>query len=203
MYNLKPLNYNSLEPVLSSNTINTHYDSHYKKYMSNLNNLLTKNNYDYRYTKEELVGNIDIFPINDRDDILYNLGGVLNHELYFENMSQNKNAKPTGLLLEKINKQYGSYEKFKEEFIKTTSYLVGSGYTFLVVNKENVLEIINLSNQETPYYYNLKPIMTIDLWEHAYYLDYKNNRNLYVNNFFSVVDFNIIENNYEKVQKNI
>ena len=69
--------------------------------------------------------------------------------------------------------------------------------------QKNVLEIINLSNQETPYYYNLKPIMTIDLWEHAYYLDYKNNRNLYVNNFFSVVDFNIIEKNYEKVQKDI
>ena len=203
MYNLKPLNYNSLEPVLSSNTINTHYDSHYKKYMNTLNNLLIKNNYDYRYTKEELVSHIDIFPISDRDDILYNLGGVLNHELYFENMSQNKNNKPTSLLLEKINKQYGSYEKFKEEFIKTTSYLVGSGYTFLVVNKENNLEIINLSNQETPYYYNLKPIMTIDLWEHAYYLDYKNNRNLYVNDFFSVVDFNIIEKNYEKVQKYI
>lgn len=203
MYNLKPLNYNSLEPVLSSNTINTHYDSHYKKYMNNLNNLLIKNNYDYRYTKEELVSHIDIFPISDRDDILYNLGGVLNHELYFENMSQNKNNKPTSLLLEKINKQYGSYEKFKEEFIKITSYLVGSGYTFLVVNKENNLEIINLSNQETPYYYNLKPIMTIDLWEHAYYLDYKNNRNLYVNDFFSVVDFNIIEKNYEKVQKYI
>lgn len=203
MYNLKPLNYNSLEPVLSSNTINTHYDSHYKKYMNNLNNLLIKNNYDYRYTKEELVSHIDIFPISDRDDILYNLGGVLNHELYFENMSQNKNNKPTSLLLEKINKQYGSYEKFKEEFIKITSYLVGSGYTFLVVNKENNLEIINLSNQETPYYYNLKPIMTIDLWEHAYYLDYKNNRNLYVNDFFSIVDFNIIEKNYEKVQKYI
>ena len=171
--------------------------------MNNLNNLLKKNNYDYKYTKEELVNHIDIFPLNDRDDILYNLGGVLNHELYFENMSLNKNNLPKGILLEKINKQYGSYENFKEEFIKTTSYLVGSGYTFLVVNKENDLEIINLSNQETPYYYNLNPIMTIDLWEHAYYLDYKNNRPLYVNNFFSIVDFQVIENNYEKVQKNI
>lgn len=203
MYNLKPISYDSLEPVLSFNTINTHYYSHYQKYMNNLNNLLQKNNYDYRYTKEELVNHIDIFPLNDRDDILYNLGGVLNHELYFENMSLNKKNIPKGKLLEKINKQYGSYENFMNEFIKNTSYLVGSGYTFLVVNKENDLEIINLSNQETPYYYNLKPIMTIDLWEHAYYLDYKNNRSLYVNNFFSIVDFDVIGNNYEKIQENI
>ena len=199
MYQIKPLryNYNALEPFLSSKTVFTHYNSHYKKYLDNLNNLLLKNNYDFRYTLEDLVSNIDIFPIKDRGDILYNLGGVLNHEMYFEYLSNP--SKVSGKLERDINKIYGSFENFKNEFIESTKSLVGSGYTFLVLNHENKLEIINTPNQDTPYSYGLKPIFNIDLWEHAYYLDYQNNRNQYVLNFFQNVDFNYISEEYEKI----
>lgn len=199
MYQIKPLiyNYNALEPFLSSKTVFTHYNSHYKKYLDNLNNLLLKNNYDFRYTLEDLVSSIDIFPIKDRGDILYNLGGVLNHEMYFEYLSNP--SKVSGKLERDINKTYGSFENFKNEFIESTKSLVGSGYTFLVLNHENKLEIINTSNQDTPYSYGLKPIFNIDLWEHAYYLDYQNNRNQYVLNFFQNVDFNYISEKYEKI----
>lgn len=199
MYQIKPLryNYNALEPFLSSKTVFTHYNSRYKKYLDNLNNLLLKNNYDFRYTLEDLVSNIDIFPIKDRGDILYNLGGVLNHEMYFEYLSNP--SKVSGKLERDINKTYGSFENFKNEFIESTKSLVGSGYTFLVLNHENKLEIINTSNQDTPYSYGLKPIFNIDLWEHAYYLDYQNNRNQYVLNFFQNVDFNYISEEYEKI----
>lgn len=201
MYTIKSLNYNYdyLEPYISSRTVNIHYNGHYKKYLDNLNALLIKNNYDFRYSKEELVNHIDIFPLKDRGDILFNLGGVLNHELYFDNMGYDN--MPNGLLKEKIDKQYGSFENFKKEFIENTKNLVGSGYTFLIVNKNKELEILNVSNQDTPYSYGVIPIMNIDLWEHAYYLDYQNDRNKYVQNFFSIVDFGKISKKYEETQK--
>ena len=120
----------------------------------------------------------------------------MNHELYFDNLG--KKTSVEGSFKEKINKQYGNFENFKDEFIKQTKYLVGSGYTYLVLNDSQNLEIINVSNQETPLIYDLKPIMNIDLWEHAYYLDYQNNRDLYVENFFSIVDFNKVSQIYEE-----
>ena len=107
-----------------------------------------------------------------------------------------KKNKPIGKLEQKINEQYGNFENFINEFKTEASYVVGSGYTFLVLN-ENNLEIINTSNQENPYSYNLIPIMALDLWEHAYYLDYFN-RQEYINNFFSIVDFEQVNSNYEK-----
>lgn len=203
MYTAKPLgySYNALEPFISERTIDIHYNKHYKKYLDNLNTLLLKNEYDYRYTKEELVEHIDIFPLKERGEILYNLGGVLNHELYFENMGP-RNHELVGEFKDKVTSQYGSFENFKKEFIKQTKYLVGSGYTFLVLNKEKDLEILNIPNQDTPYSYDLIPLMNIDLWEHAYYLDYQNNKDEYIHNFFSIVDFNKINRNYEK-KKNI
>lgn len=199
MYKLLPLNYkdNALEPFISAYTINIHYNKHYQNYLNKLNEVLTKLNYDYRYDLVDLIKHIDDFPLTDRDTILYNAGGVLNHELYFSNISPNKNNKPTGKLNEAIIEKYGSYENFKDEFIKMTDYLVGSGYTMLVLNKGE-LEIINTSNQETPYIYGLVPIMAIDLWEHAYYLDYQNERKNYILNFFEIIDYDVVGKEYEK-----
>ena len=191
-------NYEAYEPYISSYTMNIHYNKHYKKNLDNLNNLLSK--YDYEYSKEELVKNIAIFPIAERDDILFNLGGVLNHELFFNNLGYGKMSEN---FKNKIIEDFNSIDNFKEEFIKQANLLVGSGYTFLVLNKENNLEIINVANQDTPISYGLIPIMNLDLWEHAYYLDYQNDRKAYINNFFSIVDFNKVSNLYEEIQKNL
>ncbi len=198
-----PYNYSDLEPVLNSETINVHYNKHYLGYLEKLNKILNDINYDYRYTKEELVSHIEEIPIDVRDDVLYNLGGVLNHELYFYSMSNNKVNVPIGALRKKIIDEYGSYEIFKNEFIKTANKLVGSGYTFLVLNNNLKLEIINTPNQETPYLYGLIPIMALDLWEHAYYLVYRNRRSEYIEKFFEIVDYNNINKNYEKAVKEI
>lgn len=200
MYNRVPLpyEYNALEPYIDTKTVGIHYENHYMKYLNNLNKLLEKNNYKNEYTKEELVTHLDMFPLEDRGQILYNLGGVLNHELYFNNMSPKKKNQPVGTLKQIIEKQYGTYENFKQELIQTADYLVGSGYTFVVVNSKNQLEILNLSNQETPYSYELKPILALDLWEHAYYLTYQNNRDEYIRNFFEIIDFEQINQQYEK-----
>lgn len=198
-----PYNYNDLEPVLNSETINVHYNKHYLGYLEKLNKILNDINYDYRYTKEELVSHIEEIPIDVRDDVLYNLGGVLNHELYFYSMSNNKVNVPIGALRKKIIDEYGTIENFKDEFIKTANKLVGSGYTFLVLNNNLKLEIINTPNQETPYLYGLIPIMALDLWEHAYYLVYRNRRGEYIEKFFEIVDYNNINKNYEKAVKEI
>jgi len=137
-----------------------------------------------------------MFDLKDRATIIFNLGGVLNHELYFKMMSKSNNS-PIGILKDAINKSFGSFDKFKEEFISKANSLRGSGYTFLVVNNDKLF-IMNAQNQQTPRIYGLKPILTIDLWEHAYYLDYINNRNAYIDNWFTLIDFNKVKEEYEK-----
>lgn len=192
MYKAKSLkfSFNALEPYLSEETVRRHYII-YTNYVKRLNDLIENN----KYTLEETIKNIDEFPMENRDKILFLSSAILNHELYFENIGLNK-SEPVGKLKQKIEQQYGSFEKFKEEFKKQASYVIGSGYTFLILNN-NDLEIINTSNQENPYSYDLIPIMNIDLWEHAYYIDYFN-RQEYIDNFFSIIDFEEVNNNYEK-----
>ena len=192
MYKAKPLkfSFNALEPYLSEETVQRHYII-YTNYVKRLNDLIENN----KYTLEETIKNIDEFPMENRDKILFLASAILNHELYFENIGLNK-SEPVGKLKQKIEQQYGNFENFKEEFKKQASYVIGSGYTFLILNN-NDLEIINTSNQENPYSYDLIPIMNIDLWEHAYYIDYFN-RQEYIDNFFSIIDFEEVNNNYEK-----
>ena len=203
MYQMQELTYNTLEPYISDRTLTIHYNNHYLKYLKNLNDILVKENYDFRYTKEELFNHIDEFNISVRDKILFNLGGVVNHELYFYNMSNLKNNKPVGSIRNEIDKEYVNYENFKIEFKKMALELIGSGYTYLVINKNKKLQIINMSNQESPYLYGMIPIMTIDLWEHAYYLDYQNNKEKYIDSFFEIIDFDKINNLYEKEKNKI
>lgn len=196
MYREEPLNYTTLKPIISDETLFLHYNKHYLGYLEKLNNLLKKNNYDNKYTKEELVSHIDIFPLSDRGDILYNLGGVINHELYFKILGGN--GIPNGEILKKINEDFKSVENFKEKIKEKTKKMVGSGYVFIVLNSNKKLDIIILSNQETPYSYGFIPIMAIDLWEHAYYLDYLNNRSTYVDKILTIIDYEKVNEIYKK-----
>lgn len=197
MFEIKslPYNYDALEPIISTTTVNIHYNKHEKGYLDRLNKFLNEVGYDGSYTIEEIILNIDKFPLRYRGDILYNAGGVINHDLYWDSMG--KLSLPSGHLLEKIVDVYGSYDSFKKKFIEEATKLVGSGYTFLVMDKSGNLNIINLSNQESPISYGYEPLFTIDLWEHAYYLDYQNRRADYINNFFSIVNFDIATKKYE------
>mgnify|MGYP000626618777 CR=1 FL=1 len=185
--------YNDLMPYISPRTLLIHYNNHYLKYKENLNKLVMTDDL------VKLIKNIDKYDLRKRDEILYNVGGVLNHELYFSSMNH-KNRMPTGKLKIAIDKKYGSYDKFKREFIRKANMMIGSGYTFLVINK-NGLDIINLSNQETPYLYNMIPLLALDLWEHAYYLDYQSDRANYINNFFQIIDFDLSSKLYEEQTK--
>lgn len=182
------LDYNSLEPYIDNKTLDLHYNAHYKNYTEKLNKYLKEQNYNYKYTPTYLAKNIDILPKENRDEILYNLGGYLNHSLYFYNLTDKKKEIPIKFK-ELINKYFTSFNNFKEEFINTANELKGSGYTFLVLDKNNNLRIINMSNQDTPYYYGFIPIMTIDVWEHAYYLKHYNKRKDYLEAIFNIIDW--------------
>lgn len=191
---LEDLSY--LEPYISKETIDYHYQL-YLRYYNKLIKLLEEQNYNYNYTKEELVNHLDIFPIDKRDDILIAIGGVLNHELYFKTMTKENSHKFDEILIQ----SFGSIENFKTKWIEKSNQMIGSGYTFLVLNKNKKLEILNFSNQDTPYSYGLIPILNSDLWEHSYYLDYRIHRDNYINVFFDLINFEQVNQNYEKALK--
>ena len=203
MYIKINLDYNSLEPYIDNKTFMLHYNAIYNSYIDKLNKLLKKNNYKDNYSLNELVDKIDIFPLEDRGEILYNLGGALNHKLYFYEMSDKGNNIPYGEILKDINKYFGSYDNFKKEFIKKALNLVGSGYTFLVMDESGKLQIINTSNEDTPYSYGFIPIIVLDLWEHSYYLKYTTNKEAYINNWFNLLDFKKINDLYIENKKSL
>ena len=197
MYEKLKLGYKSLEPYIDDGTLDLHYNKHYQKYLDNLNRLLKENNYEFG-SLYDLVMNIDKINLNDRGEVLFNLGGVINHSLYFYIISDKKNNIPYGSILKSINEYFDSYDNFKKEFKKSALNLEGSGYTFLVLDNNNELSIINTSNQDTPYYYGFIPIITLDMWEHAYYLKYKNRKDEYIDAWFNLLDFEKINNLYEE-----
>ncbi len=189
-----PYDYDALKPVIDKQTVNIHYNKHHQKYAENLNKYIQ----DYNIPLNQIPTRIDEFPIQDRGQILYNAGGVLNHDLYWQSLN-NISSLPKGKLSKKINNDYGSFENFKQTFINKSKNLVGSGYTFLVTDDNGNLTIINLPNQETPLSYNLIPLFTIDLWEHSYYLKYQNERNKYIENIWNKTNFDYASTLYENL----
>lgn len=188
-----PYDYDALEPYIDSETVNIHYNKHHKKYLDNLNKLVFKD-----ILLEDIPKRIDEFPLEKRGAILYNAGGVLNHNLYFQGLFDVKSY-PSGRLADKISKVFGSFDSFKDIFISKARLLVGSGYTFLVMDKVGSLSIINLPNQETPFSYDLIPLFTVDLWEHAYYLKYKNDKDSYLKNIWNKVNFDYASSLYDSL----
>lgn len=201
MYRLNPLpyDYDALEPFIDTHTLGLHYNKHQKSYLNNLNKILISNNFDFKYPIEELPLHLNEFNRKDLNDIMYNLGGVLNHANYFRSISPNK-IKPSAKLSEEINKTFGDMEKFYKEFKTAALSIKGSGYTFLVINQSGKLQIVNLLNQDNPYFYNMVPLLTLDMWEHAYYLNYKNLKAEYIDNFFEILDFELANDIYNNLK---
>ena len=195
MYKLErlPYNYDALEPYIDTHTLGLHHNKHQQNYLNKLNALLIKNNYDFKYSIEELAQNIDKMNFDNKEDIMFNLGGVVNHNIYFKSMSPNKNM-PNVILNDMVNRKFGNLDNFKKEFKEKALSLKGSGYTFLVVDDNNNLDIINLSNQDSSYFHDLTPLIALDMWEHAYYINYENKKDIYVDNFFDVLDFSQANN---------
>ena len=200
MYKLPKLAhmYQDFEPFIDTHTMGVHYHKHEQTYLNNLNNLLNKNNFNYNYDIDELIYHINEFPDDDKENILFNLGGVINHELYWKGISQN-NYLPNGKLKNKIDSQYGNFDNFWNQFKEMGLKLKGSGYTFLVLKNDKNLDIINLSNQDMHVLHGYIPLFNIDLWEHAYYLNYLNERGRYIDNFKNIADFTNASLIYDKI----
>jgi len=179
---------NALEPVISKQTIEFHHGKHLQTYVNNLNNLI-------QGTKFE---NTDLETIVKESDgaVFNNAGQVLNHNLYFTEFSPKGGGKPTGKLAKAIDEAWGSFENFQKEFETAGTSLFGSGWVWLVAGKDGKLSITKESNAGNPITKGLKPILTFDVWEHAYYLDYQNRRADHLKALWKIVDWKLVEKRY-------
>ncbi len=205
MYKLPtlPYTYQAFEPYIDTHTMGLHYHKHEQNYLNQLNSLLIKNQYDFRYSLSELLYHINEFAKEDQENILYNLGGVLNHNLYWKSINPLQPQRPFGNLKTYVDSKYGSYDKFWQTIKDTAMKLKGSGYTFLVIKENGQLDIINVANQETPLSYGYVPLFNIDMWEHAYYLNYKNDKAQYLDNFGYIADFTNASNIFNDYISNL
>jgi len=203
MYKLPALPYyfQDLEPFIDTHTMGLHYHKHQQNYLNKLNSLLIKNGFDFKYNINELICHLDEF-CEDKKDILYNLGGVINHNAYFRSINTPYLRKmPQGKLLEKINETFNNFDDFYDLFKESALAIKGSGYTFLVINKNKDLEIVNMKNQKLPIFDGYIPLIALDMWEHAYYLNYENDKGKYIDNFKEIVDFTYANKLFESIKK--
>lgn len=197
-----PYDYNGLEPYIDALTVETHYSKHLQTYETNLNKLLEGyEDFTKGKTLEELLGDIEAIPREIRQGVINQGGGVSNHNFYFSILTPGGSGEPTGELLDKINKAFGSFENMKEAVSKASIGQFGSGYGWLVLNEDGDLEVISTLNQGSPYSIGKKPLLTIDVWEHAYYLKYKNLRADYVKNIWNLFNWEKIQDVYESYKK--
>jgi superoxide dismutase, Fe-Mn family len=174
-----PYALNALEPYIDKETMNRHYNKHYKTYLKKLNDLMGKR----RPPLKELVSDIK----GKNDKIRFNAGGAYNHEIFWQMLTPDK--KKMGKLEELINKEFGSFDKFKDEFEEQATTILGSGWCWLVT-KGNKLEIVTTPNQDNPLMDNMgTPVLGIDMWEHAYYLKHGPEKKGWVKDFFKVVNW--------------
>ena len=180
----------ALEPVISRETIGFHHGKHLAAYVNNLNGLLDGSGFEDA-TLEEIV-------CKATGGILNNAGQILNHELYFGQFTgQPANCEPTETLAEAICRDFGSFEAFKEEFQKKGATLFGSGWVWLSADKDGKLVITQETNAANPVQRRLKPLLTFDVWEHAYYLDYQNRRPDHLTALWQIIDWNVIGQRYQ------
>ena len=177
---------NALEPVISQQTIDFHYGKHLQTYVNNLNSLVPGTEYEGK-TVEEIVATAP------DGAIFNNAGQVLNHNLYFLQFAPKPSKKePSGKLGEAIKRDFGGFENFKKEFNAAAVGLFGSGWAWLVADKSGKLEIVQTGNADTPLKHGKKPILTIDVWEHAYYLDTQNARPKYIENYWNIINWDVV-----------
>ena len=172
--------------MMSEQTMKYHYGKHYQTYVDNLNQLVDGSHYE-GLSLEDIVRKAPEGPLAN------NAGQVLNHQLFFEQFTPGKAAKnPSGELQFLIEQSFGSFDKMCEQINKAAQSLFGSGWVFLVMNEGGVMQVMSLANGDNPLRHGWNPIMVVDLWEHAYYLDYQNRRAEYMENFWMIVNWHIV-----------
>ena len=172
---------NSLDPYISENTIQFHYGKHHNAYVENTVKLISGTDLENKSLEDIIIASFD----NEKMMSLFNNAAqVWNHSFYWNCMKPGGGGIPSGSIKDKIYDSFGSYEKFIDNFKNTAMSQFGSGWAWLVLRNDNTLDIMKTSNAGTPLTHNLKPLLTVDVWEHAYYLDYQNKRADYLDAFF-------------------
>ena len=182
-----PYALDALEPHISKETLEYHYGKHHQTYVTNLNNLVKGTDLENK-SLEELIKTTE-------GGIFNNAAQVWNHTFYWNCLAPNAGGAPTGKIAEAINKAFGSFEEFKKQFNDAAAKNFGSGWTWLVKKADGSLAIVNTSNAATPVSGEDKPLLTVDVWEHAYYIDYRNARVKYLEEFLALVNWSFVEAN--------
>ena len=193
-----PYEYDALVPVLDAETMMFHHDRHYKTYVDNLNNALADYPELQKKSLTELLTDIDSLPAAIRTAVRNNGGGVFNHELYFDSMKSPVGQEPSGPLAEAIDRDFGSFRQWKEQMKQAAVSKFGSGWAWLVSDKDGILSIVQTANQDVPDLEKYIPILLVDVWEHAYYLQYQNRRADYVEGWFGLINWRKAGKRYEE-----
>lgn len=190
-----PYAYDALEPHIDAETMTLHHDKHHATYVANANAALEKHP-EIGEDLEALLADVSQIPEDIRQAVINNGGGHLNHALFWELMSPEE-TQISQELSEDINATFGSFEDFKAAFTAAATGRFGSGWAWLIVNAEGKLEVLSTANQDTPIMEGKKPILGLDVWEHAYYLNYRNVRPNYIKAFFEIINWNKVNELYQ------
>ncbi len=185
-----PYAYDALEPLIDEETMRLHHDAHLQTYVDNLNDLISGYPDLQNWTLDQLIIGNDRLPWEIRDAVRNNAGGVYNHILYFSRLAPaGETNLPSGELLSLMEQRFGGFSGFREEFKNAVGTVFGSGYTWLVLDRNGQLQIVTTANQDNPLASCFFPLIALDLWEHAYYLKHHNKRADYIDNWFSSLSF--------------
>lgn len=201
-----PYAYDALEPHIDAKTMEIHHMKHHQAYIDTLNNALEKHPELREKSVEELVADLDMVPEDIRTAVRNHGGGHLNHSMFWELMSPEGGGRPSGGLLQAIEKSFESFEKFQEQFAAAAANRFGSGWVWLVVDQpaeasaKEGLSIISTPNQDNPVTEGKTPILGLDVWEHAYYLKYQNKRPDYVKAFWHVVNWTEVSRRFDEAE---
>lgn len=193
-----PYEYDALTPVLNEETLRFHHDKHYKTYVDNLNSTLSDYPELQKKSLKELLLKLDDISLPARNAIRNNGGGVYNHELYFNTMRSPAGQAPEGELAEAIKRDFGSYRQWQDQMKQAAVSKFGSGWAWLLTDKEGNLSIVQTANQDIPDIGTYTPLFLVDVWEHAYYLQYQNRRADYVEGWFDLINWRKAEKRYEE-----
>ncbi|MBW4576693.1 MAG: superoxide dismutase [Aphanothece sp. CMT-3BRIN-NPC111] len=193
-----PYAYNALEPHIDETTMRFHHDKHHAAYVKNLNEAVNKHPELKSKSAEDLLRDLNSVPEDIRTTVRNNGGGHVNHTMFWEIMSPNGGGEPKGALAEAINKTFGSFDAFKKQFNEAGSKRFGSGWAWLVRTKDGKLQVMSTANQDSPLSEGMYPILGNDVWEHAYYLKYKNSRADYLNAWWNVVNWDEVNRRFQK-----
>lgn len=191
-----PYAYDALEPHIDERTMKIHHSKHHQGYTNKVNAALEGHEFA-DLPIEEVLARVNELPEDKKQAAINNGGGYANHKLFWEVLSPNGGGKPSGELASAIDKAFGSFDSFKEKFSSAAATQFGSGWGWLCVDNKGGLKVISTPNQDSPYMHGLTPILGVDVWEHAYYLNYQNRRPDYIEAFWNVVKWDKVAENFK------